>query len=454
MKLIHTSDWHLGADLHGHNRLREQQQFLLWLGSVCIKNSIDALLVSGDIYDTVNPPVAAQRMLTDFIAHLREELPQCQIIITAGNHDSAGRLEILQPLARALGGIHIIGSIDAADLHCLQNAVIPLKINSQELQHQDTQAFPGDGSNFVRQKNPAEAICLAVPFLRTSDLHCKVQDNESNADAWEREVGALYHNLKEIARKQFGNLPLIGMGHLTIRHSQRSNSEHMLIGGIESVDSSALADGLDYLALGHLHRAQKSGGDHIRYCGSPLAMDFDERNYNHQVLLLNISHAQPESMQSSQQSAPEPVCLDIQSIPVPAPVPFFRLPEKPGTWQDLQSAVESLPWDQFAELEDDLHPFVQLEILQSEIPGDLRRMTEELLQGKPVRLVGSTRIHAATQEEQEIPEPVKHIDLGDQQTPIRLFQEQWEKKYQSTCPESIDRKFSEVCAQVRRSGGF
>ena len=110
MRLIHTSDWHLGQTLHGQDRDYEHAQFLVWLLDQLSLHQPDALLIAGDIFDTVNPPLKAQERLYDFIVRAHEKLPQLDIVMIAGNHDSGGRIELPGPLMRRLNA-HAIGRI-------------------------------------------------------------------------------------------------------------------------------------------------------------------------------------------------------------------------------------------------------------------------------------------------------------------------------------------------------
>jgi len=109
IRLLHTSDWHLGLELGGHDRLPEQERFLSWLLETCAKREVDALLVAGDVYDVANPSVAAQEVFAKFLVAFRTRLPRADVVVVAGNHDSGPRLELPLPFCESLGGIHLVG---------------------------------------------------------------------------------------------------------------------------------------------------------------------------------------------------------------------------------------------------------------------------------------------------------------------------------------------------------
>lgn len=390
MRLLHTSDWHLGATLAGHERLAEQALFLQWLLDTAVAQQVHAILIAGDIYDTVNPPVEAQRLFAHFLVELRRLLPHACVVATAGNHDSAARLEAPAPFALALGNLHLVGSAEIHGERCLL-------------------ALPGpDGQ-------PA-AWCLAVPFLRPSDLDCKVQVGESPEAAFARTVQSFYANLRELAIAQNPHLPRIALGHCTLSGSERAGSERLLIGGVESLPASALATGMDYVALGHIHRAQKVGSESVRYSGSPYAMDCDERRYTHQVLLVEVTQAG------------EPV--QITAIPTPALVPLLRFPRQDGTWEQLESEVRTYDWEPYRKQPRDLQPLVEFAPQGTSQGLQLREQVENLCAGLPFRLVRARWVYNANVV-QATPDP---IDLSSQQAPEKIFLRYFAQRSENAAP--------------------
>jgi len=382
MRILHTSDWHLGATLAGHERLPEQARFLQWLLDTALAQRIDALLVAGDIYDTVNPPVEAQRLLAWFLVEMRRILPNASVVVTAGNHDSAARLEAPQPFAAALGNLHLVGSADLQGDHCL------LRLTA------------ADGKS--------GAWCLAVPFLRPSDLDCKISADETPEVAYARAVQSFYAHLRDRAQKADPHLPLIVMGHCTLGGSDHAGSERILIGGVESLPAEAISTEADYVAMGHIHRPQRMGCDIIRYSGSPYAMDCDERRYNHEVIMVELG------------AAGEKPC--IESIPVPVHVPLLRFPSQQDHsttmgWECVEKEVRAYDWEPWRQVPRDLQPLVELVPQGYGLPTQLREKVEALCAGLPLRLVRARwQLDSAGTTPQRAP-----VDLSSQHAPEEIF---------------------------------
>jgi exonuclease SbcD len=269
MRLLHTSDWHLGQNFFGFSRQYEHQQFLDWLLITLKQQSIDVLLIAGDIFDTANPPSSAQQQFYNFLCAAKLSIPHLQVVIIAGNHDSPTRLEVPTPFLAAFDMV-VIGQVNRQQQHIdLEKFVIPLR-NAQ-------------GST--------EAWCLAVPFLRPSD----VPRVENADDAYLEGIATLYAQVTELAHsKKEAHQALIAMGHCHIVGGQISqDSERKLVmGGVEMLSSTIFSADTAYVALGHLHLAQAVGSEHIRYSGTPLPMSFSEIHYPHQVMMIEINNGQ------------------------------------------------------------------------------------------------------------------------------------------------------------------
>jgi len=410
IRILHTSDWHLGLELGGHDRLWEQAQFLDWLLETCRKRSIDALLVAGDVYDSANPSLAAQKLFHGFLARFHQEMPGSQLVVVAGNHDSGARLELPRPFGLALGDIHLAGTLRSDDPGLLDKHLIRLTDRAQ---------------------SPA-AWVLAVPFLRAEALQCRITGEESVEQAYLQSVAALHETLRAQAQARDPELPVITMGHLTLAGSDRAGSERILIGGVESVPVSTLATGSDYVALGHIHRAQTVGSEHVRYSGSPLPIDFDERSYRHQVCVVELDGpGQP---------------VRIESVAIPRPVPFLRFGEPPCPWSELEGLVEAYDWTPWQELPREQHPFVDLQILADSPVPDLRERCERLCQGKPFRLVGSPRM-PRPRSEAEAPVAIES-DLSSSAAPLELLRHHWRRTWQTEPEPAVEDCFREILDQL------
>ena len=267
MKLLHTSDWHLGAALYDAPRYEEHKAFLGWLTDLIASEHIDALLVAGDIFDKVMPPNDAAGLYYSFLAGLGAAGCR-QAVITGGNHDSPSRLNAPADVLKGIG-VRVIGCMPES----VEEEVIPLK---------------------DRNGRTAALVC-AVPYLRDRDVRvCREGDDpEDRESAIAKGVAAHYAAVREAARKMDPALPLIAMGHLFAGGaSARDGESPILVGTLGKIPTENFAGGFAYVALGHIHSPQKLkvGGkvmENVRYCGSPLPMSFDE-TAGKEVVILDI----------------------------------------------------------------------------------------------------------------------------------------------------------------------
>jgi exonuclease SbcD len=421
MKFIHTSDWHLGLEFSGHNRLREHREFLNWLTGVAIEHQVDALLVAGDIYDVINPSVEAQRVFSQFIVNLKNQIPHINIVVIAGNHDSGHRIEIPREFGNALGNIHFVGSYNHSDNQLDKKHVI---------------ALLGENDKLLGH-------CLAIPFLRPLDMETKLQEGEDQTSAYNRSIKEVFTKLKDHAKALDQNVPLMAMGHLTTFGSKKGKSERELIGGLESVPSSFISEEIDYVALGHIHRAQAvsvatSSGENktkIQYSGSPIPINFDERDYKHQVMLVEI-----------EKNGETPT---LQSIPIPRFVEFIRFGEDPKTWEETKRAINSYDWSPWKELEVDLRPFVDIQYLADAPVGTLREDTLELERKWPFRLCAKPRgIGVVKKETTEVTETKTNLDLTSDNGPVEIFKKLYLDKFNQAVPRELSECFTEILNEV------
>ena len=254
MRVLHTSDWHLGARLCERDRIDEQEKFLDWLIELIGKHSVDILLISGDIFDSTNPPNAAERLYYNFLNSLKETCCSATVII-GGNHDSISKLNSPRALLRHLS-VFVNGGVG------------------------DT---PGDDVYYIEdEKERALAIICAVPFLRERDVHIP-----NAGESWLERDSAVIHGIKEyyseslqkaLSLKGQKEIPIIGMGHLFVTGSLSGTGQRDLyVGNLGALPVDLLPEEFDYTALGHIHRPQKiSNKENVQYSGSPIFMDFGE----------------------------------------------------------------------------------------------------------------------------------------------------------------------------------
>ena len=396
MRLLHTSDWHLVQTLHNYERGYEHQRFLDWLLDTLVAERVDVLLVAGDVFDNANPSAASQKQLYVFLQQARARLPALQLIVVAGNHDSAGRLEAPGPLLAA-HGTHVIGHVlrDDAGQIDLERLLLPLTGSDGQVQ----------------------AWCLAVPFLRPGDVP-KLPAGDTQ-DAYLGGIALLYRQLTDLAlaRRQPGQA-ILAMGHCHMVGGEMSNDSErrIVIGGTEMLPSGIFDASIAYAALGHLHKAQAVGGqEHIRYCGSPIPLSFAEVNYRHQVLCLDIDG---ETLQS------------VRVIAVPRAVPLLRVPAAPAPISEVLAQLAALD---VPDAPAEAQPFLEVRVrLDAPEPG-LRTRIETALDGKPVRLA---KIETSSATRASAPDNMTLDQLGQLQ-PDDIFRRLYQQKYAKEAPPEL-----------------
>ncbi|WP_426113309.1 exonuclease SbcCD subunit D C-terminal domain-containing protein [Massilia sp. PWRC2] len=350
MRLLHTSDWHLGQTLHSYDRSYEHQQFLDWLLATVIDQQVDALLIAGDIFDTANPSAAAQKQLYRFLQQARQRAPALDIVLIAGNHDSPGRLEAPGPLLEDHGTSvigHVLRSADG-DID-IARMIVPLH----------------DASGAVA------AWCLAIPFLRPGDVP-RIAAGAAG-DPYLEGIALLYQQAYALAAARCsGGQAIVAMGHCHMVDGQGSldSERRIVIGGSEALPAAVFDAGIAYTALGHLHLAQRVGGSELRrYSGSPLPLSFAEVGYRHQVLRVDLGADGSAAL--------------VEPLLVPRAVELLRVPATP---QPLDAVLLALAELTLAELPPERQPLLEVRVLLEAPEPGLRARIETALAGKPVRL--------------------------------------------------------------------
>jgi exonuclease SbcD len=277
MKILHTSDWHLGQSFFTKSRKNEHAAFLKWLLQQVEVHQIDAIIVAGDVFDTGTPPSYARELYHAFIGELQGM--QCTLVVLGGNHDSVSVLNESKALLKYLNS-HVIASTYGD----LSEQVITLN---------------------DRNGQPSAVLC-AVPFIRPRDVlvseagQSATDKRQALGDAIKQHYGALYNEAlslrasieekqAEQGSKNSAAIPIIATGHLTaLGVSQSESVRDIYIGTLEGFDAKGFPPA-DYIALGHIHRPQKvAKTEHIRYSGSPIPLSFDELNTQKQVVLVTF----------------------------------------------------------------------------------------------------------------------------------------------------------------------
>lgn len=305
MKLLHTSDWHLGRALYGHKRHKEFSQLLDWMIDTLASEEIDVLLIAGDIFDTTNPSNWTQNLYYKFLT--RVQTTNCShVVITAGNHDSATFLEAPAGILKTMN-IHVIGSIDDD----IEKEIIQI---------------PGPNGE-------TQLVVCAVPYLRERDIRFASPGETIEEKSTKLVQGIQQHYAKVVEqagllqRKGQGGTPLIAMGHLFAAGGSSVTGDgvrELYVGSLAHVPASIFPETIDYLALGHLHSGQLVGKkESRRYCGSPLPMNFGEGINPKTIVTVEFDQK----------------ALTVNTIKVPC---FQRLESLDGNMAELLSQIEEL----------------------------------------------------------------------------------------------------------------
>eukprot|EP01133_Synstelium_polycarpum_P000297 gene297-353_t len=378
LRLFHTSDWHLGQNLHGQERDFEHACFLDWLLGQLGLHRPDVLLIAGDIFDTVNPPLKAQERLYDFIISAHEQNPALTIVMIAGNHDSGSRIELPAPLMRRLR-THALGRVlwlDDGQLD-VERLLIPL---------------PGADGEIA-------GWCLALPFLRPAEV-----TGAQLGDDYLRGIGQVHEWLIAAAnaKRQPGQaLVAISHAHMAGGSVSEDSERSLIIGNAEALPASLFDASVSYVALGHLHKPQRvNGEERIRYCGSPIPLSFSEIGYQHQILDVQLDGE---------------TLVSVESRLIPRSVNLQRLEAAPLA--DILKQLADLPdIDLLAETQ--RQPWLEVRVRLDEPQPDLRQQVENALQGKAVRLVRIAAEYAGSGGREDSQED-RLIEL-DQLTPQEL----------------------------------
>lgn len=343
LRVLHTSDWHLGQHFMGKTRQAEHQAFCAWLLEQVRAHQVDVLLIAGDVFDTGAPPSYAREQYYRLVVALRDA--GCALVVLGGNHDSPAMLGESRSLLAQLG-THVVPGVGVD----LAEQVLVLK---------DRAGQPG-------------AILCAIPFIRPRDVMSSQagQSAQDKQQSLQQAIAEHYRALHELAlskREALGQaLPIIATGHLTTVGASASESvREIYVGSLEAFPTSAFPPA-DYIALGHIHRPQKVGGlEHIRYCGSPIALSFDEARQQKEVLLLQFGEAALHS---------------ITALPVPVFQPMASLR---GSLKELADAIAEIAKQGTSE-----RPvWLEVQVSTDDYLSDLQSRINALCEGHPVEVL-------------------------------------------------------------------
>ncbi len=408
MKILHTSDWHLGQNFYNKSRKNEHERFLQWLLEQVTEHDIDAIIVAGDIFDTSTPPSYAREMYNKFVVDSNKI--GCQLVLLGGNHDSVSVLKETQQLLKYMG----------AD-------VIP---NTNE--DHATQVVELKGKN-----GDVEALVCAIPFIRPRDVLTSqagvtgVERQKQLGDAIKQHYQSVYDAAVE-KRATFENsehMPIIATGHLTAMGVQQSDSvRDIYVGNLDGFAADGFPDA-DYIALGHIHRPQVvAKREYIRYCGSPIPLSFDELKSQKQVCVVEFIEGE----------------RTISQLPVPT---FQPLAEIKGDLSEIESQL-----NQYIGLDSDQSVWLSIEVQAQDYLSDLQERMRALTEGLNVEVLQLRRARERRNQalEQESAETLSELSPMDVFTK-RIALEEFETDSEKARLERMTVKFKQVMVEVSES---
>ena len=340
MKLLHTSDWHLGRMLYREKRYEEFSLFLDWLLATIQDQQIDILLISGDVFDTTTPSNLAQKLYYNFLSRLSGTACHSTVII-GGNHDSPTFLNAPRTLLEAFN-VHVVGS----KAESVEEEVLTLY-----------------------HEGKPQAIVCAVPYLRDRDIR-SVEPGETLEDKNSKLSEGMKGHYEEVCAlavkkrvalslEGYPSIPIIAMGHLFAAGGQTIDGDgvrELYVGSLSHVGSDMFPPSIDYLALGHLHVPQTVGGlEHMRYSGSPIPMGFGEAKQDKQVVLVKFNGTEPT----------------VTPLLIPC---FQKLVRITGSLEQIGSAILQLKGEGST-------AWLEIEYTGNDATGNLRESIDTFLEG-------------------------------------------------------------------------
>lgn len=409
MKLIHTSDWHIGQTLHQYSRDDEHKYFFNHLKDIILEEEPDVLIVSGDIFHSATPTVVSQRLYYHTLVELSRLHDDLQIIVVAGNHDSPSRLEAPRELWEAFN-VTVIGGLDFYK-----------EFNESELSY--------DASKIqipVKRHDEIVGWVLAVPFINAGN-YPPLKDN----DTYSNRVFSFYNNLNNNLKQsvQFDeNHSVVATGHFMMS-GVNSNSYNKMIGGLESVAKEDILslNEIDYWALGHVHHPQFVG-ENMRYSGSPFALTFNEI-YPHSVTVVDIDNHN----------------VDIKIREIEPLTPVLDFPSKPNSYDDALSVEEVL--DNIEKVLDN-ECYVRLHVKSDLALSDVTNAKiMDVFEERKAKYCG-VQVYLPENKSDNSENLIRTIDEFKAISPFELGCSVYKKKNNEDMPEEMKIMFKKVCDEI------
>lgn len=399
MKVLHTSDWHIGQIFHNYSREEEHKYFFEQLKSIIINEKPDVIVLTGDVFHTATPTIVSQRLYYNFIVELSRLDPDLQIVITSGNHDSPSRLEAPRPLWEAFN-VSVVGMID---YHIVEDES-ELNFDASKIE------IP------VTKNGEIIGWVLAVPYMN------------GNPNIYEKLLGHLKQRPEYNASQS-----IVATGHLALKSAEIWGHSADIIGSLETLDVQDFTDvrGIDYWAFGHIHYPQAIKGiENMRYAGSPFPISFNE-NYEHSVVSVNIEDGKTKTT----------------VIPLKTLIPIVDFPSKPKGYDD------ALPFEtvmmQLIEILDDkayvrVHVQADKPLTQAESVAMV-----QAFEGHPAMFCGIQSYFPEKAEGNDI-QAVRTLNELKALSPFELGCDVYQKKNGIEMPEELKEMFKKVCEEAEK----
>lgn len=409
MKLIHTSDWHIGQTLHQYYRDDEHKYFFNQLKNIILEEEPDVLIVSGDIFHSATPTVVSHKLYYHTLVELSRLHDDLQIIVVAGNHDSPSRLEAPRELWEAFN-VTVIGGLDFYK-----------EFNESELSYDASKILIP-----VKRNDEIVGWVLAVPFINAGN-YPPLKEN----DTYSNRVLSFYFNLNNNLKQsvQFNeNHSVVATGHFMMS-GVNSNFYNKMIGGLESVakeDILSLKE-IDYWALGHVHHPQFVG-ENMRYSGSPFALTFNEI-YPHSVTVVDIDNHN----------------VDIKIREIEPLIPVLDFPSKPNSYDDALSVEEVL--DNIEKVLDN-ECYVRLHVKSDLALSDVTNAKiMDVFEERKAKYCG-VQVYLPENKSDNSENLIRTIDEFKAISPFELGCSVYKKKNNEDMPEEMKIMFKKVCDEI------
>lgn len=399
MLLFHTADWHLGNIFHRHDRQAEHRHFFSWLLAQLKEHQPDVMVISGDIFDTANPSAAAEHLFYEVLKEATLAVSGLQIVIIAGNHDSAHRLEAPSPFLKA-NNIYVRGYVKRTEAGGpdFEDLLLPLS---------------------SRLNNEAQMVCLALPFLRSSDYPSGLSVGE----------GIKYYvdgMLKALGRTAFKKLPIIAAAHFYAAGAAVSeeHSERLVVGGQDAVLTKNMDKVVCYTALGHIHRRQCVDYDRqMWYSGSVLPLSFSEKHYNHGINCVKISEEGKCSVEQLQYTP----LRKLRSIPEKGAASTAVVMEALAQLPNANEVPNRDSWD-----------YLEIRVLEQQPEPTFLSEVTEILREKAVHFCRIVReLSARSNDDQEVVVSNAALHI----TPEKMAQRYYQQRYGEEMPKEMMDRF-------------